>query len=91
VAADVAVRVEAFALSEIADRSDLDGPLARSSAALIHRGDVPVLFSSNEIVLQRQGCQGRGSFAATSATAPRQHLLVLGRLGPPGGGPGQHV
>jgi hypothetical protein len=44
VPADVAVRVEAFALSEIADRSDSNGSLARSSAAVIHGTDIPDLF-----------------------------------------------
>jgi hypothetical protein len=35
--ADVAIGIEEFALAEIANRSDHDGPLARSSATLIHR------------------------------------------------------
>jgi hypothetical protein len=44
VPADLAVGIEALALSEIADRLDHDGPLAWSSAALIHGADVPGPF-----------------------------------------------
>jgi hypothetical protein len=59
VPADVAVRVEPLALSEIADRPDSSGSLAWSSATLIHRRGVLVLFAGATVIGRcRPGCQG---------------------------------
>jgi hypothetical protein len=47
VAAGTAVGIELVAFPQIAERSDRHGSLARSSAALIHLGDVLMMFGSD--------------------------------------------